>query len=246
MFSIIKYKIIRADDTPAVGKESGCVRNDLKQWGTLTPRYIFLSNYFLFVWTQNVCIPSPSVPGLNLLWVAVCCCSLPQVLLAVESVSWVEHSASSWPAPVDQSGSVFELLVRACLTVFRADLIFFSYFDRHPGCCSERATALSLDCFIKSCWRSYLPSALLTLSHTRLFYSISQHLKTVCTMFSKAQTNRADTWCHCDWTELNGEERGALTDTCAAVTQSVQMSCFMSEVGCGHLGDHSGTFFICK
>lgn len=127
LFSIIKYEIIRVDDTPAAGKESGCVRwDDLKQWGTLTPRYIFLSNYFLFVWTadQNVCVPSPSVPGLNLLWVAVCCCSLPQVLLAVESVSWVEHSASSWPAPVDQSGSVFELLVRACLTLFRADLIF--------------------------------------------------------------------------------------------------------------------------
>lgn len=127
LFSIIKYEIIRVDDTPAAGKESGCVRwDDLKQWGTLTPRYIFLSNYFLFVWTadQNVCIPSPSVPGLNLLWVAVCCCSLPQVLLAVESVSWVEHSASSWPAPVDQSGSVFELLVRGRLTLFRADLIF--------------------------------------------------------------------------------------------------------------------------
>lgn len=45
-------------------------------------------------------------------------------LLAVESMSWVEHSASTWPVPVDQSGSVFELLVRACLTLFGADLIF--------------------------------------------------------------------------------------------------------------------------
>lgn len=32
LFSIIKYEIIRADDTPAAGKDSGCVRwNNLKQ-----------------------------------------------------------------------------------------------------------------------------------------------------------------------------------------------------------------------
>lgn len=135
LFSIIKYKIILVDDKPAAGKESGCVRwNNLKRWGTLTPHYIFLSNYFLFVWTsdQNVCIPSPSVPGLHAALVQLrraccgwlCAAAWGTSLLAVESVSWVEHSASTWPAPVDQSGSVFELLVRACLTLFRADLIF--------------------------------------------------------------------------------------------------------------------------
>lgn len=154
LFSIIKYKIILVDDKPAAGKESGCVRwNNLKRWGTLTPHYIFLSNYFLFVWTsdQNVCIPSPSVPGLHAALVqrrrACCgwlcaarclryfpsCCGISELGGALS-----KHLAST-------SGSVWQCFWAASESLFnplQGRFDFFSYFDRYPGCCSERATAL--------------------------------------------------------------------------------------------------------
>lgn len=126
LFSIIKYKIIRVDDKPAVGTESGCVRwNHLKQWGTLNPTvYIFKQLFcvcldfrskrlcsFICSWLER------STCGL--LWVAVCCCL--SYFPSCCGNSWVEHSART-------SGSVwlscvFELLLRGCFTLFRADLI---------------------------------------------------------------------------------------------------------------------------
>lgn len=160
----------------------------------INPTLYIFKQLFLFVWTsdQNVCVP-PSVPGLNAALVAccgwLCAAALATSLHAVETVGWVEHSASTQPGPVDQSG--WAVCLSCCWEAVSPSLgqiWFFQLLWSISRLLFRKShSSLSLDCFIKSCWRSYLPSvwlfsstwnALFTLSHVRLFYSISQHLKT--------------------------------------------------------------------